>query len=227
MNSIHIFGHLHNDLKHTRLESFIANALVGAPVVRTLVRMTRFPSGTPYLGPTANYDEQIDPDQLLKRIVYGRPRPLLPYRARMDGPFFGRLTDALSNAHAVLVKIAANRSTASHVAVQLRKELPADLFSVAVRYDEDQGDWEVIAYNRIRREVMRRAIRFTEGGQEWITMKEAARILKVTPNRASVLVKERGLRHRRVGGRNQILIRQRDLPLLANRSGRWKKRRTV
>lgn len=187
--------------------------------------MTRFPSGTPYLGPTANYDEQIDTNEFLRRVVYGRPKPLLGHMQRQDHSFFGRLLDALSNAHAVLVKVCAAESTARHTATALRKELPADLFAVAVRYSADDGDWEVVAYNQVRRELRRRAVRFTEGGQEWLPTSEVARVLGVTQSHAIRVVHESGIRQRREGGRNRILIRQIDLPILANRPGRWKRRK--
>ena len=185
----------------------------------------RFPAGTPYVGPSMCYDDQIEPDQLLRRLAYGKAAPLLPHYGRMDGRFFGRLLDALSNAHVVLVKTSTAESTARSVATALKRELPAKLYDVAVDHDPEAGEWNVMAFNRIPIQMREQVTRYVSQGPVWINMREAARVLRISPSRAREVVLASPIKHRRQGARNEIMIRQRDLPILANRPRRWRKRR--
>lgn len=191
--------------------------------------MTRYPAGTPYQGPGVNYDEQMGRDQLLARIVYGRPAPLLLPRQRMDMAFFGRLLDALSNQHAALVKVCSSRSTAANFCTLLRKELGSDLYKVGFRQDPlapAADEWYVVAYNRITKTMVEPAWHdLIAPTSEWVDTVEAARILRVTRDAAGRLAHQFDLPIQRDGGRNRILIRRSDLPLLANRAGRHRRKR--
>ena len=174
------------------------------------------------------YDDQIEPDQLLRRLVYGRPAPLLQRYQRMDAPFFGRLLDALANAHAVLVKQATSEQVARNVVSKLRKELPAELYQVGIVEAPELSSWMVMVYNQVTPEMRRQqATRYVQGGPVWISIGEVARVLQLSTSQATRVVLASPIKHRRQGARNEIMIRQRDLPILANRPRRWRKRRTA
>lgn len=190
--------------------------------------MTRLPAGTPYLGPSMCYDDQIRTEDLLRRIVYGKTPPMLGHRQRMDARFYGRLLDNLSNAHVVVVKRCTAWSTANTAAVNLRKELPADLYQVIVDHDKRDGEYNVLALNRIPVGMRSVPVRDTPDGPIWVDLWEAARVLRLSRNRARAVILASGLPIKRVGaigGYGAIHIRQRDLVTLANRPNRWKKRR--
>lgn len=186
----------------------------------------RFPVGTPYQGPLANYDDQVTPDQLLRRLVYSKPEPLLKDRQRMDTPFFGRLLDQLANAHAAFVKVCTNEGSARQVASHLRKELPDDLYEVGVRQDPDlplDDEWMVIVYNRWTHSMAEPAWHDTlYPTSHWVDVREAARILHITTRQARRLAAT--VPHERTGGRNCIVFPREELVALANRPQRWKRR---
>lgn len=187
--------------------------------------MARFPTGTPYVGPSMCYDDQIEPDQLLRRLAYGRAAPLLAFRDRMDAPFFGRLLDGLANAHAVLVKASPHEQTCRNVAARLREELPSQLFSIGVLEAPERNEWLVMAYNNVPPELRTLPLKYVDHGPNWIGMKEVARVLKISQPHARAVVMASPVKHRRNGGRNEIMVRQRDLPILVNRPRRWRRRR--
>lgn len=184
----------------------------------------RYPVGTPYQGPSVNYDAMMSPEKLLERIVYGRPAPLLRPYQRMDAEFFGRLFDQLANSHAAFVKVCASERDARRVAAAIRAELPTELYEVGCKQDPDApmpDEWFVVAYNRITKSMRRPAWHdMLAPTQEWVDTVEAARVLRVSRQQAGRLAQKYQLDTRRAGGRNQILIQRSDLPLLANRPGR-------
>lgn len=189
--------------------------------------MARYPVGTPYIGPTMNYDSQIDPDQLLRRLAYGRPAPLLARGQRVDPPFWGRLLDGLANSHAVLVRVVGTEQGAGYTARMLRAELPADRFAVGVHRDREMygEDWHVIVYNLVK---VTRPLPKRFGEQEraeWIPVSEVARVLKLTPRGARMVIRRCQVPYREVGAGGVLYIRQSDLAVLANRPGRWRKRK--
>lgn len=184
--------------------------------------MARFPSGTPYASPTHCYDEMIDPEQLLRRLAYGKAAPMLRPYQRMNGLFFGRLLDAMANAHVVLVKTARCEETVRKTARILRRELPPEAFGLAVDFDPGSGEWNLLVFNEVP--IGLRTIRIREQGDVWIGPREVARVLKVTPSHAARIIDRTGVRQRRTGGCLERQIRQQDLVILANRKGRWRKR---
>lgn len=184
----------------------------------------RFPTGTPYVGPTMCYDNQIEPDQLLRRLAYGRAAPLLKHRDRLDADFYGKLLDGLANAHVVLVKAAASEGSAHYTASRIKDELPPERFAIVVMEDPDHDEWMVLAYNNVPMELRRLPLKYVEQGPNWIGIKEVARVLKLKPEQARNVVLASPIKHRRHGGRNEIMVRQRDLPILVNRPRRWRRR---
>lgn len=176
------------------------------------------------MGPGMCYDDGLTSDQLLRRLAYGRAAPMLGFRARMDDHFFGKLLDGLANSHNVLVKASPHETTCRTVAGKLKAELPEELFSIGVLYDHEIGEWMVFVYNRVHRELRRTHTQYVDHGPKWIDMGEVARVLQVHRGYARRLVCASGLAIRHTGGRNEILMRQRDLPILANRPRRWKRR---
>lgn len=186
----------------------------------------RYPRGTAYQGPHANYDRLVSPEANLSRIVYGLPRPMLRPGQHRDDAFYGRLFDELANAHAVLVKIYSRESSARSFAQRLRPELKGGMYTVGVKQDEDNprsDEWLVIVYNRVTHSLREPAwMREPEARSEWLGSAEAARVLGVTPHHAALLMSQ--VHHVRVGGRNEIMIHRNDLLVLANRPNRWKKR---
>jgi hypothetical protein len=184
----------------------------------------RFPTDTPYVGPTMCYDEQIDQEQLLRRLAYGMAAPLLGPWGRIDAPFLGRLLDQLANSHAVIVKAGKNRTAAAKIAARLRAELPAERFSLGVLEAPERDQWLVMAYNNVPWDA-ERPTRFTPNGANWVGMKEVARVLRVGHRQAVNVVKASGVETRRNGGRSEIMVRQSDLVLLANRPRRWQRRK--
>lgn len=170
-----------------------------------------------------NYDDHMEPEQLLRRLAYGRAAPLLPHMARMDYKFFGRLIDALSNQHAVLVKQGAER-TCRNYAARLKEELPADLYAVGVLEAPERNAWLLMVYNRIVPELRYPPDRDATG-TDWVGLPEVARMLRITYQQARTVVHRSNIPVRREGGRSIIKVRQRDLVILANRPRRWKRRR--
>lgn len=190
-----------------------------------MTRSARFPTGTPYVGPTMCYDNQIEPDQLLRRLAYGRAAPLLKHRDRLDADFYGRLLDGLANAHVVLVKAAASEKSAHYSASRIKAELPPERFSISVMEDPEHEEWMVLAYNNVPMELRRLPMKYVERGPNWIGIAEVARVLQVSKDRARAVVLSSPVKTRRTGGRMEIMMRQRDLPILVNRPRRWRKRR--
>lgn len=189
----------------------------------------RYPRGTPYQGPTANYDRLTSPAQNLARVVYGLPRPLLMPRQRMDAAFYGRLLDELANSHAVLVKVCSTYGFGRKFATQLRKELPGDLYEVGVKQNEDDprpDEWLIIVYNRVTQRLLRPSWMnpMTPEGDQWVDVKEAAHVLGLRLQQTRDLIHQYDIPRRYVGGRRKIEIRRSALLRLANRPGRWKKR---
>lgn len=179
----------------------------------------------------ASYDRLMDPQALLQRIVYGRPAPLLRKSQRMDTPFFGRLFDELANSHAVLVRVARSETSGHYTARKLNEELPTELYAITVKQDPEvpvDDEWFVIVYNRVTRTVAMPAWHHTLAPtQEWVDTCEAARILRVSRDRALKLAHQYGaIADHRVGGRNQVMIRRTALVEIANRP-RQRKRKAV
>jgi hypothetical protein len=186
--------------------------------------MARFPGGSGYVGPTHCYDDMMDPDQLLRRLAYGKAPPMLKPWQRADDRFYARFLDAVANAHVVLVKTYRHSTRAYKFAAGLRAELPAERFGIYTDFDPVHEDWNVLVYNRITPEMMRTPPPDVRG-DVWIGSGQVARVLGVTPNHAAVLMDKSGVPMRRVGGRMARQIRQQDLVILANRKGAWRHRR--
>lgn len=183
----------------------------------------RYPKSTPYLGPAANYDAQIEPEQLLRRLAYGKAAPMLAPYKRVDDRFFARLIDGLSNSHVVLVKCLATQRGAYRCAADIRPELPPERFGIYVDFDPEHKDWNVLVFNKVTPE-MKAAAPVREGRDIWVGPKEVARVLRITQNHAAVVMDRSGLPVRRVGGNRRRQIRQSDLVVLANRPGQWRRR---
>lgn len=186
--------------------------------------MPRFPVGTPYVGPSMCYDDQIEPEQLLRRLAYGRAAPLLGRYGRLDAPFFGKLFDALANQHAVLVKSSPHRRTCEHVVTKLRAELPAALYAVGVLEAPERDEWLVMVYNRVPADA-KVPPRRTDGGMGLVSAREAARVLGLTLDYTRELIKAAPIEHKRIGGRREIHVRQCDLVVLANRPHQRRRRK--
>lgn len=185
----------------------------------------RFPSGTPYMGPQFNYDQvSMTRDELIQRLAYGKPRPMLRPRQRMTSEFFGRLLTQLANSHVALVKVCASESGARCAATVLRKELAVDRYEVGVRQDPElpmDDEWLVLVYNRVTRQLQEPGyMKWFTPTEQWVDMQEAARVLRCTSKHAGYMTQKYGLVTRRTGGRSQILMRQSDLLMLANRPRR-------
>lgn len=148
---------------------------------------------------------------------------MLRPRQRIDGAFFARLLDEMSNAHTLLVRTTTTESAAYKAARTLRDELPVEAFGVYVDHDERAGDWHVVVYHQLPKDL-RVAQRRDNQGHVWIGPKEVARVLRISPDHASFVMDHSGLEVRRVGGRLERRIRQQDLVILANRKGRWRHR---
>lgn len=201
--------------------------------------MARFPRGTPYQGPHVNYDAQMDTSALVNRIVYGKPSPLLGNYRRMDMEFFGRLFDELANSHAVLIQVVNSRAYGYLVAAKLRQEIGTELYEIGVKQDPSyprEDEWFVVAYNKITRTMVEPGWRATSARPgapmelaapdvEWVTMREVAYVLRLTKAMARRVVHDAGIEVTRSGARNAMAIRRSDLVRLANRPGRWKRRR--
>lgn len=185
-----------------------------------------------YQGPLTSYDEQVSAEAFLGRVVYGRPAPLLGPGKHADEPFYGRLFDQLANAHAALVRVNRSQGAAYHFAAKLRRELPAELYSVGVKEDPDEpGMWLVLAYNRVTRSLTKPAWMdppepYTHGRVRWIGTRQLAAILGVTPGHAARVIKAANIEYKREGGRGQIQIKHGDVARLANRHRRWQHRST-
>jgi len=184
----------------------------------------RLPADITYPGPTYNMD--ISPDDLLRRLAYGQRRPMLMPRQRLSGHFFARLLDEMSNSHTQLIKILGTSGAAYRCAQQLREELPEEAFGVHVDYERHTRSWNVLVFHQIPRE-MRIPRKRDDRGDIWIGPREVARVLRITPVHASAVIDKSGVEVRRVGGRLERQIRQRDLAVLANRPRRWRKHRTA
>lgn len=190
----------------------------------------RYPRGTPYQGPVSNYDGQVSAEAFLGRVVYGRPAPLLAPRKHADEPFYGRLLDELANAHAALVRVNQSQGAAYHFANKLRKELPAELYSVGVKEDPDTpGEWLVLAYNRVTRSLSKPAWMdppepYTQGRIRWVGTKQVAAILGVSRGQANRVILKSGIEYRREGGKGVIKVKHADVSRLANRHRRWQHR---
>jgi hypothetical protein len=193
--------------------------------------MERFPSGAPYMGPAFNYDAvSMTQDEMIQRLAYGRPRPMLRERQQMTSEFFGRLLNQVANSHVALVKIVGSQRSAYRAARTLREELAVEHYEVGVRQDPDiprDDEWFVLVYNRVTRQLQEPGyMKWATPTEEWVSTREAASILRCTTDHARKLAHKFGIETRRDGGRNQVLIRQQDLPLLANRPRAHRKGRT-
>lgn len=181
----------------------------------------RLPADITYPGPTYNMD--ISPDDLLRRLAYGQRRPMLMPHQRITGHFFARLLDEMANSHTQLIKVYRHSGSAYRLAADLRDELPVEAFGVHVDFDPRAETWNVLVFHQIPPE-MRTPRRREPDGHVWIGPREVARVLKLSPDRASAVIDASGVPVRRVGGRNERQIRQRDLVILANRPRRWRHR---
>lgn len=182
----------------------------------------RFPSGTPYMGPAVNYDAvSMTQDEMVQRLAYGKPRPMLKPRQRMTSEFFGRLLTQLANSHVALVKVVGTERSAYRAARTLREEIGVERYEVGVRQDPDlpmEDEWYVLVYNRITKSLQEPGyMKWFTPTDVWVDTQEAARVLRCTADHARKLAHRYGVPTRRDGGRNQVLIRQQDLLLLANR----------
>jgi hypothetical protein len=175
-----------------------------------------------YAGPTVGME--IDPDELLRQLAYGSRKPMLRPRQRITGLFFGRLLDEMAHHHTVLVRTCLSESGAHRVARTLREELPSDAFGIHVDYVPRLNEWNVLVFHQIPREI-RVPRRRDEDGDVWVGPREAARVLQLSMDQArNVIDSASGIEVRRVGGRCERQIRQRDLAVLANRPRRWRRR---
>ena len=185
----------------------------------------RFPSGTPYMGPAYSYDHvSMTQDEMIARLAYGKPRPMLRPRQRMTSEFFGRLLTQLANSHVALVKVCGSEGGARCAARVLRAELAVDRYEVGVRQDPDlpmDDEWYVLVYNRITKSLQEPSyMKWFTPTEQWVDTQEAARVLRCTTDHARKMAARYGLETKRTGGRNQILMRQSDLLMLANRPRR-------
>lgn len=197
----------------------------------------RYPKEMSYQGPRVLYDDQIDPDDLVRRLVYGRPKPMLGDHERIVYGFYGRLMENLANGHAVLLKEARDSSTAYRLTKTIREEMGDTAYEYAVIPPKDRRDpngrWLVMMYNRVTpNEVGGPPVgrqwheEFNRPVSEWVDTREAARILGVSVSYAGTLAREAGVTDtRRYGGQRRMLIRRDALPMLANRPRRHKRRR--
>lgn len=174
-----------------------------------------------YPGPTVGME--IDPDELLRQLAYGSRKPMLRPRQRINGLFFARLLDEMSQHHTVLVRTTLSASGAHRLARRLREELPSDAFGIHVDYVPRLEEWNVLVFHQIPRE-MRVPRRRDEDGNVWIGTQEVARVLKLSRFQARRVIDSAPVETRRVGGRSERQIRQRDLAILANRPRRWRHR---
>lgn len=184
------------------------------------------------MGPSMCYDEMMEPEQLLRRLAYGRAAPMLGPWGRMDARFFGRLLDNLSNAHAVIVKAAGSTASAYYTAARLREELPPDAVAIGVLEAPERGEWLVMAYNVVPYERRRPVVREAPDPaapnavrDHWVGLREVARVLRLTEPQARNVLRSAPVEVRREGGRRAMMVRQSDLPVLINRPNRWKRRR--
>jgi len=197
----------------------------------------RYPAGVAYQGPRVLYDDQIKPDDLVRRLVYGRPKPMLTDGEQMRYGFYGRLMENLANGHAVLIKECKFRTRAHQLAKQIREEMGDTAFEyVVVPPDDPDGPdprWSLLMYNKVTpNEVGGPPVgrqwheEFNRPVSEWVDTREAARILGVSVSYAGTLAREAGVTDtRRYGGQRRMLIRRDALPMLANRPRRHKRRR--
>lgn len=188
--------------------------------------MSRHSAGTGYAGPLVNYDDMIAPESFVRRVVYGKPAPLLGDGDKMDMPFFGRLFDQLANAHVAYVKECAKEQSARDFACKLRKELPAELYAVGIhRKDPQYPGWHVFAYNKIERWMARKPWHEEPApGDKWVDTREAARLLHVTPRHVRRLVIEMNIDAQRIGAGNRFVIPRSAIAIMSNRPHRWVKR---
>ena len=182
----------------------------------------RFPSGTPYMGPSVNYDAiSMTQEEMIHRLAYGKPRPMLRPRQRMTSDFFGRLLAQLANSHAALVKVCSSEGGAKCAATVLRREIGIERYEVGVRQDPDlpmDDEWYVLVYNRITKTLQEPSyMKWFTPTDVWVDTQEAARVLRCTTDHARKLAHKYGVPTKRDGGRNQVFIRQSDLLMLANR----------
>lgn len=174
------------------------------------------------MGPSVNYDAvSMTQEEMIHRLAYGKPMPMLRPRQRMDTPFFGRLLTQLANSHVALVKILGTERSAYRAARTLREELAVDRYEVGVKQDPDlpmDDEWYVLVYNRITKTLQEPSyMKWFTPTETWVDMQETARVLRCTSKHATYMAHHYGVPIRRVGGRNQVLIRQSDLLMLANR----------
>jgi hypothetical protein len=188
----------------------------------------RYPRGTPYQGPTANYDRLRSPAENLSRLVYGVPRPLLAPRQRRDEEFYGRLLDELANNHAVLVKVCASGSYARAFCATLRKELPGELYEVRAKQDADDprdDEWLVIAYNRVTRTMKEpgwiRSV--TESPRPThVNTAELCRILRLSRPQTIRLLDQYRIPYDVRGKRRERWIPRSEIGILLNRPRQWR-----
>lgn len=191
----------------------------------------RFPPGTPYQGPLACYDEQIPRDDIIRRLVYGKPKPLLAKGERLRYGFYGRLLEQLSNGHAAFVK--EGWLTTLH---QLKREIMGEIGDViyAAEVFPDDADPQrgaLIIYNKVGpheggHPVGMQWFEPERSAAEWVDTREAARILGVSVTYAGTLARQAGATDtQRYGGQRRMLIRRDALPALANRPGRHRRKR--
>jgi hypothetical protein len=191
----------------------------------------RYPTGTPYQGPLTCYDDQIPQDDIIRRLVYGKPKPLLGFGEPIRYGFYGRLLEQLSNAHAAFVK-----EGRRYKLYQLRRQILGEIGDAAyaaeiIPDDRDPLRGALIIYNRVgRREgghpVGPQWFEPERSAAEWVDTREAARILGVSVSYMGVLAKQaNAIDTRRYGGQRRMLIRRDALPALANRPGRHTRKR--
>lgn len=160
-------------------------------------------------------------------MAYGLPTPLLAPSQRCDTEFFGRLFDQLANAHAALIKVCRTQQGAKNFASGLRKELPEQLYAVGIKQNPDDprpDEWLVLAYNRITKTMATPPwMDRPDTNASWVDVKEAGKILGITPGQVGKLIDRFEVAHIVRGGRRMRLIQRNDLIELANRPGRWKR----
>lgn len=198
--------------------------------------VTRYPRGTPYAGALVPYDDQMTRDELIWRLVHGRPRPMLARYERPTGAFYGRLLEHLANAHGAYIK-RGHMWQMRHLIADLEDELPADRFRVDLVRDPEDPPRSCVrllmVFNRVNSPsappVMQRAWHDEHFPTNlWCDTREAGRILQLSPESARRLaVKYGAVAENRIGGRSQVMIRRDMLATMANRPKRQRRGKRV
>lgn len=213
----------------------------------------RFPAGVPYQGPTANYDEQIETDALIQRLVYGIAAPLLGHRQRITVAVIRRLMEEMANSHVVVIAVHRKWDGAASVRRRLRPYVPDDVVELTTEYVATVGAYVTFARNVVDARMVAETV-----GEITVARQRAARgerprsprsePLKITPGvrspddlighseiarclnvpsrhvRRLLIEHTEGIEVVRRGAGEWRYIYRRDLPILASRSRIVRKR---